>query len=86
METIYLITSGGTIEKQYSEQTSVVLNNNRKIGDYLKRLRLPECNARVVPHMNKESLERKVSNESRQLTRGGGPHSLRSIAPGSMPT
>jgi L-asparaginase len=57
MQIIYLITTGGTIEKEYSEQMGVVQNNTRKIGDYLKRLRLPDCNVRVEPLMNKDSLE-----------------------------
>jgi L-asparaginase len=57
MQIIYLITTGGTIEKEYSEQVGVVLNNTRKIGDYLKRLRLPGCQMRVVPLLNKDSLE-----------------------------
>ncbi len=57
MHIIYLITTGGTIEKEYSEQLGLVLNNTSKIGDYLKRLRLPDCQVRVTPLMNKDSLE-----------------------------
>jgi L-asparaginase len=57
MQTIYLITTGGTIEKEYSEQLGIVLNHESKIGQYLKRLRLPDCDVRVVPLMNKDSLE-----------------------------
>jgi L-asparaginase len=57
MQTIYLITTGGTIEKEYSEQLGVVLNKESKISDYLKHLRLPDCEVRVVPLMNKDSLE-----------------------------
>jgi L-asparaginase len=57
MQTIYLITTGGTIEKEYSEQLGVVLNHESKISRYLKRLRLPDCEVRVVPLMNKDSLE-----------------------------
>ena len=57
MQTIYLITTGGTIEKEYSEQLGMVLNNESKIGQYLKHLRLPDCEVRVVPLMNKDSLE-----------------------------
>ena len=57
MKTVYLITTGGTIEKEYSEQMGAVLNNTRKIGHYLKRLRLPDCSVLVVPLMNKDSLE-----------------------------
>ena len=57
MQTIYLITTGGTIEKEYSEELGVVLNNESKIGQYLKRLRFPDCDVHVIPLMNKDSLE-----------------------------
>jgi L-asparaginase len=57
MQTIYLITTGGTIEKEYSEQLGVVLSNECKISRYLKRLRLPDCNVQIIPLMNKDSLE-----------------------------
>jgi L-asparaginase len=57
MQTIYLITTGGTVEKEYSEQLGVVLNKESRIGRYLKRLRLPDCEVRVVPLMNKDGLE-----------------------------
>ncbi len=57
MRTVYLLTTGGTIEKMYSEQSGAVLNSASKIGQYLKRLRLPDCNVRVVSLMNKDSLE-----------------------------
>lgn len=53
MRTVYLITTGGTIEKEYSEKTGVLLNDTNKIGDYLKRLRLPDTDVHVVPLMNK---------------------------------
>jgi len=54
---INLITTGGTIEKVYSEQTSTVENLDNQIDRYLGRLRLPDCDVRVVPLMNKDSLE-----------------------------
>ena len=57
MQTIYLITTGGTIEKEYSEQLGMVLNQESRVGEYLKRLRLPDCDVRVIPLMNKDSLE-----------------------------
>lgn len=57
MQTIYLITTGGTIEKMCSEQSGVVLNRASKIGQYLQRLRLPDSDVHVVPLMNKDSLE-----------------------------
>ena len=54
---VNVITTGGTIEKVYSEQTSKVENLDSKIDRYLSRLRLPDCNVHVVPLMNKDSLE-----------------------------
>jgi L-asparaginase len=57
MQTIYVITTGGTIEKAYSEQSGAVLNTASKIGQYLTLLRLPDCDVRVIPMMNKDSLE-----------------------------
>ena len=52
-----LITTGGTIEKVYSEQTSTVENLDNQIDRYLGRLRLPDCDVCVTPLMNKDSLE-----------------------------
>ena len=57
MQTIYVLTTGGTIEKMYSEQAGTVLNDASKIGQYLDRLRLPDTDVQVVPIMNKDSLE-----------------------------
>ena len=57
MQAIYLITTGGTIEKVYSEQEGKVLNNASKIEQYLKQLRLPDCDVHIIPLMNKDSLE-----------------------------
>ena len=54
---IKVITTGGTIEKVYSEQTSNVENLDNQIDRYLGRLRLPDCEVRIVPLMNKDSLE-----------------------------
>jgi L-asparaginase len=63
MQRIYVVTTGGTIEKDYSEQLGKVLNVSNKIGDYLKSLRLPDADVRVVPILNKDSLE--ISPEER---------------------
>jgi len=54
---VNVITTGGTIEKVYSEQTSTVENLESKIDRYLGRLRLPDCDVRVEALMNKDSLE-----------------------------
>jgi L-asparaginase len=57
MKIIYLLTTGGTIEKVYSEQTGLVANVGSKIDRYLERLRLPDAELNIVPLMNKDSLE-----------------------------
>jgi L-asparaginase len=63
MQTIYVITTGGTIEKAYSEQSGRVLNMGNKIGEYLQRLRLPDADIQLIPILNKDSLE--ISPEER---------------------
>jgi L-asparaginase len=63
MQTVQVITTGGTIEKAYSEQSGAVLNTTNKIGQYLKLLRLPDLDVHVTPLMNKDSLE--MSDEDR---------------------
>lgn len=57
MQKIYVVTTGGTIEKTYQEQLGKVLNFSNKIGDYLKQLRLPDADVHVIPILNKDSLE-----------------------------
>jgi L-asparaginase len=62
---IHLITTGGTIEKIYSEQTGQVENLIAKIDRYLHHLRLPDAEVDVTPLMNKDSLE--MTEEDREL-------------------
>src|SRR5437667_2653342 len=57
MKVIYVLTTGGTIEKGYSEQTGSVSNLDNKIDRYLGRLRLPDTDVKVLPLLNKDSLE-----------------------------
>jgi L-asparaginase len=57
MQTVYVISTGGTIEKVYSEQTGAVQNLRNKIDRYFRRLRLPDTRIRVIRLMNKDSLE-----------------------------
>lgn len=68
MQTIYLITTGGTIEKEYSEQLGQVLNEANKIAQYLNLLRLPASDIRVTPLMNKDSLEMSDEDRARLVT------------------
>jgi L-asparaginase len=62
---VNLITTGGTIEKIYSEQTGQVENLGAKIDRYLQQLRLPDVRVEVTPLMNKDSLE--MTEEDREL-------------------
>jgi L-asparaginase len=57
MRLIHLLSTGGTIEKMYSERTGSVENTGTKIDRYLRLLRLPDTEVRVTPLMNKDSLE-----------------------------
>lgn len=71
MQTIHLITTGGTIEKEYSEQLGKVLNEANKIAQYLGLLRLPDCDVRVIPVMNKDSLEMSDGDRARLVEEVG---------------
>jgi L-asparaginase len=57
MQKVHLITTGGTIEKIYSEQRGSVENVDSKIESYLGRLRLPDLEVDTTRLMNKDSLE-----------------------------
>lgn len=71
METIYLITTGGTIEKAYSEQLGKVLNDTNKIAQHLNLLRLPDCDVRLIPVMNKDSLEMSADDRAQLVAEVG---------------
>jgi L-asparaginase len=62
---IHILTTGGTIEKIYSEQTGQVENLTAKIDRYLGLLRLPDARIEVTPLMNKDSLE--MTEEDREI-------------------
>lgn len=62
---IHIVTTGGTIEKIYSEQTGQVENLTAKIDRYLRLLRMPDTQIEVTPLMNKDSLE--MTEEDREL-------------------
>jgi L-asparaginase len=57
MQRIHLISTGGTIEKVYSEQSGVVENRAAKLDRYLRMLRLPDIEINARHLMNKDSLE-----------------------------
>ena len=54
---IYLVSTGGTIEKVYSETSGTVKNIDFKLDRYLQQLRLPDLEIEAVRLMNKDSLE-----------------------------
>ncbi len=53
---IHIVTTGGTIEKVYSESSGQVENVAQKIDRYLQSLRLPTLKVEITPLMNKDSL------------------------------
>jgi L-asparaginase len=67
MQRIYVITTGGTIEKVYSEQTGNVQNLDSKIDRYFKMLRLPDAEIAVTHLMNKDSLEMTAGDREKVL-------------------
>lgn len=67
MTKIYVISTGGTIEKVYSEQTGTVDNLNTKIDRYFRLLRLPDTEVQAVHLMNKDSLEMTAEDRAHVL-------------------
>jgi L-asparaginase len=67
MQRIYLLSTGGTIEKVYSEQSGVVENRAAKLERYLRMLRLPDADVHTFHLMNKDSLE--MTDEDRAEVR-----------------
>ncbi len=61
---IHVLTTGGTIEKIYSEQSGTVRNVVARINQYLEQLRLPDTHIEVTQLMNKDSLE--MTNQDRE--------------------
>ena len=53
---VHIVTTGGTIEKIYSERSGQVENVAQKIDRYLQSLRLRSVDIEVTPLMNKDSL------------------------------
>ncbi|VAX42599.1 L-asparaginase [hydrothermal vent metagenome] len=57
MRHISLITTGGTIEKIYDEQTGSLENRQSIVRQMLARLRLEEIEIKIVELMSKDSLD-----------------------------
>ena len=68
MPTVYVLATGGTIEKVYSERSGLAENIDNKIDRYLRLLRLSDAEVNVVTLMNKDSLE--MTGEDRVLIVG----------------
>ena len=56
MRTITLITTGGTIEKTYDEQTGQLLNRKSIVQRMLRRIRLEDTTVKIIELMSKDSL------------------------------
>ena len=67
MQRIYVVSTGGTIEKVYSEQQGAVYNRESKLEGYLARLRLPDTEVLTTRLMNKDSLEMTGSDRKQVL-------------------
>jgi L-asparaginase len=76
---VYVLCTGGTIEKMYSEQAGTVINLESKIDRYLSQLRLPELTVETVRLMNKDSLE--MTQEDREHILAAVRQRLASLAP-----
>lgn len=67
MKKVYLLSTGGTIEKVYLERSGSVQNIHGKIDRYLQRLRLPDLKVQTLRLMNKDSLEMTDADRRRIL-------------------
>ena len=56
MRHVTLITTGGTIEKTYDEQTGILENRGSIVRRMLKRLRLEDTTVEIVELMSKDSM------------------------------
>jgi L-asparaginase len=64
-KTIFLIATGGTIEKSYSERTGQVSNFESKIESYIDKIWLPHTRISVVSLLSKDS--RDLTPEDRKF-------------------
>lgn len=62
---VHLVTTGGTMEKVYSEQTGQVENVSAQINRYLQTLRLHDMRVEITALMNKDSLE--MTDDDREM-------------------
>ena len=67
VRTITLITTGGTIEKTYDEQTGELANRRSIVRRMLSELRLEETEVNVLELLSKDSLEMSEADRNRIL-------------------
>ncbi|HEV3275294.1 MAG TPA: asparaginase [Terriglobia bacterium] len=79
MQTLYVISTGGTIEKVYQEQTGALANVDSKIDRYFRMLRLPDLKVEITHLMNKDSLE--MGEADRRVVLDVVRHKLQSPGP-----
>jgi L-asparaginase len=76
MLNLYVISTGGTIEKVYHEPTGALANVETKIDRYFRLLRLPDLRVEITHLMNKDSLE--MTDADRQVVLDVVRHKLQS--------
>lgn len=76
---IHLLSTGGTLEKLYSEQTGKVENLESKIDRFLRQLRLPDTELQAQHLMNKDSLEMTDADRAEIL------QAVEALLPGNAP-
>jgi L-asparaginase len=64
-KTIFLISTGGTIEKSYCERTGTVSNLEPKIESYVDKIWLPHTRIELISLFAKDSLE--LTEEDRKV-------------------
>lgn len=79
MFNLYVISTGGTIEKVYQEATGALANVETKIDRYFRLLRLPDLKVETTHLMNKDSLE--MTDADRQVVLEAVRHKLQAPAP-----
>jgi L-asparaginase len=78
MLNLYVISTGGTIEKVYHESTGALANVETKIERYFRLLRLPDLKVEITGLMNKDSLE--MTDADRNVVLEVVRHKLQSVA------
>jgi L-asparaginase len=80
MRRVALVTTGGTIEKTYDEQTGALTNRRSIVGRMLDELRLEDTEVVICPVLEKDSLE--MTEEDRGRIVGEVRQALEQVAPG----